>query len=95
MLLDDVAAIAGEENEIAQAARRERVDDMLEIRPSGNVDHRLWQLTRQLAESRAEAAGEDRDLHRDFFTFRTFHNRRNVHFVLSHRCSVDVPTRSR
>src|SRR5205085_1040794 len=73
----------------------ERAHDVFEVRPPGHFDHGLGTVFRQLAESRAEAAGEDGDLHRAFFTFRAHHKRLNVQTVLFQRCSVEAPIRSR
>src|SRR5258706_15261889 len=61
MLFDDLGAMAGEEDDVAQVASCERFDHPLEIRPAGDRNHRLGQAARKVTEASAEAAGEDGD----------------------------------
>ena len=49
MRLDDLGTITGEEDDIAQPAARERLDNPLEVRSPADLDHRLRQPRRERA----------------------------------------------
>src|SRR5713101_1679977 len=63
MFFDHVAAMADEQDEVAQTASCERVDHQLEKRTLADRHHCLRHIAGEIAEASAEAAGEDRDFH--------------------------------
>src|SRR5665213_21745 len=63
ILLDDLALIAGRENEIVNAVVAIEFHDVPQDRTMADLDHRLWPELGLLPETRSQSAAQDHCLH--------------------------------